>query len=96
MGVLRQKTIARVDGLGMGGNGRADNALGVQIAFLGFRFANTDSLISQRHMQGFPVGFGIHRHSGDAHFLTGPDDPDGDLAPVGDQNFREHIISSFP
>jgi hypothetical protein len=36
------------------------------------------------------VGVGIDRHRGDAQFLAGADDADGDLAAVGDEDFVEH------
>ena len=32
------------------------------------------------------VRLGVDGDGGDAHLLAGPDDPDGDLAPVGDQD----------
>ena len=37
-------------------------------------------------MQGLFIRLGVDGDGGDAHLLAGPDDPDGDLAPVGDQD----------
>ena len=45
---------------------------------------------------GRPVGFGIDGDRGDAHLAAGPDDPDGDLAAVGDQDLLEHPVSLRP
>ena len=43
-------------------------------------------------MEGVAVEVGVHGHGGDAELLAGTDDPDGDLAPVGDQDLGEHAI----
>ena len=87
MGIFRQKTVAGVNGLRSSQKGGADDLIFVQIAVGGFRAADAETLVSQRHMKGFPVCLGIHRHRGDAHFLAGPDNADSDLAPVGDEDF---------
>ena len=41
-------------------------------------------------MQRVAVEVGVHGDGGDAQLLAGADDPDGDLAPVGDQDLGEH------
>ena len=87
MGIFREKTIARMDGLSAGQQGGADDLALVQVAFRGFRTADAVAFIRQRHVQGILVRLGIDCHRGDAHFLAGPDDPHGDLAPVGNENF---------
>ena len=76
-----------MDGPGTGGQGGADDALLIQIAVRGFCPADAHRLVRQGHMEGIPVRLRIHRHRGNAHFLAGPDDPDRDLAPVGNENF---------
>ena len=83
MGIFRQEAVARMDSGSAGSQGRADNAVFVQVAVCGFGAADAAAFIRQSHMEGVPIRLGIHRHGGDAHFLAGPDDPHGDLAPVG-------------
>ena len=38
-------------------------------------------------MHGVGIGGGMDRHRGDAHFLAGPDDPQGDFTTIGDEIF---------
>ena len=45
---------------------------------------NTKRFIGKTHMQGFAIGLGVHGDGLDAHLLARPDDPDGDLAAIGD------------
>ena len=37
------------------------------------------------------IGFGIDRGRGDIQFAAGADDPHGNFAAIGDQNFAEHV-----
>ena len=46
--------------------------------------------VGQPDMKGVPIQIGIHRNRGDSQLLAGPDDPDRDLATVGNQDFRQH------
>src|SRR5512138_2537596 len=41
-------------------------------------------------MERLAVGFRVHGNRRDAHFAESPHDADGDLAPVCNQNLREH------
>ena len=43
-------------------------------------------------MEGVAVEFGVDGDGGDAELAAGADDPDGDLAAVGDQNLVEHVL----
>jgi hypothetical protein len=42
------------------------------------------------------IGLGINRHGLDPELAAGLDDPNGDLASIGDQNFLKHVILNFP
>ena len=84
--VFRQKAIAWVDGLGPGGQGGGDHPLLVEVAVGGRGPAHAVALIGQGHVEGVLVGLGVDGHRVDAHLLAGPDHPDGDLPPVGDQD----------
>ena len=44
-------------------------------------------LITEPDVQSFPVRLGKHHDRGDAEIPTGPNDPDRDLPPIGDENF---------
>ena len=65
-------------------------SLGVQVALGRGLTAERVGLVGEADVQGVPVEIGVHRHRGDAQLLAGTDDPDGDLAPVGDEDLREH------
>lgn len=86
-GIFRQKAVARVDGLGPGDQGGADEPFHVQVALSRGGGADADALVRQSHVEGVGVGQGVDRHSGDAHLLTGPDNAQSDLPPIGNQNF---------
>ena len=45
------------------------------------------------YVEGIRVGLGIDRHGPDAQFLAGPDDTEGDLTPVRDQDLIEQCLS---
>ena len=86
VGVFRQEAIPRVDGLGPGDQGGGDHPLLVEVALPGGSAAHAVALICQGHVEGVPVRLGVDGHGGNAHLLAGPDDPDGDLPPVGNQD----------
>ena len=46
-------------------------------------------------MERVAVELGVHGDRGDAELAAGADDPDGDLAPVGDQDLVEHRLPMF-
>ena len=85
--VLRQKAVARMNGLRPGGQGSGQNILLVEIAVRRRGRAHADPLVRQGHVQRLLVRFGIDRHRGDAHLLAGADNPHGDFSPVGHQDF---------
>jgi len=80
-----------MDGLRSGGNGRRENALLIQIALPRLGGADAVALVGKGRVHGVGVGLGIDCDGRDAHFLAGADDPHGDLAAVGNQNFGKHL-----
>ncbi len=54
------------------------------------RLAYRIGLLSQPDMQSLPVRIRINGHRRHTQFTAGPDDPDSNLAPVGDQYLLEH------
>src|SRR5438477_13093029 len=68
---------------------RADNRGNVQVALRGWRRANTGRLISEPHMQRVAIDVAVNRDRANAHLFAGPDDPAGNLSPIGDENLSE-------
>ncbi len=93
-GILREEAVAGVDGLGLGGQGRIQHGLLVQITQAGFGRPDEYRLIGQTDMFGVTIGFGKYRHGPDAERMAGTDDPAGDFAAVGNQYFAEQGLHS--
>ena len=53
-----------------------------------------DCLIGHLDMERLGIRIGINRDRGDPHFPGSFDDAAGDLAPVGNQDLVEHVLSS--
>ena len=67
-----------------------EDGLGVQVA-LGRRLAAEGvGLVGHAHVQGVAVEVGVDGDGADAQLAAGPDDPDGDLAAVGNEDLLEH------
>ncbi len=82
LGVLGEKAVAGMDGLGVVDLGRRDDAGDVQVAFARRGGPDADALVGQRRMQAILVGLGVHGDGGDAHLAAGADHAHGDLAPI--------------
>src|SRR5713101_3945746 len=54
---------------------------------------DADRLVGELHRQRVRVGLRVGEHRADAELATRSDDPQGDLAPVRDQNLMEHASS---
>ena len=91
--VLAEKAVAGVDGLGAGGVGGVEDALPLQVAFLGCAAADMHGFVAHLHMLGPDIGVGIHRHGLHAEAVGGRGDATGDFAPVGNQYLGEHGYS---
>ena len=89
-GVLGQKAVAGMHGVGAGDLAGGEQRRDVEIAVLGRRRADADALVGEPHMHGVGVGGGMHRDGGDAEFLAGAQHAQGDLAAIGDQDLVEH------
>ena len=92
MRVLGEKAVAGMDAVDVGDLGRAHDGGNVQVALLGLGAADADRFIRELDVQALPVGLGVDRHGADVHLLAGADDPDGNLAAVGHQDFLEHAV----
>jgi len=86
VGVLRKEPVAGVHRIGTGALDDREDGLGVQIA-LGSRLAPQGvGLVGQAHVQRVAVNIGVDGDGRHALLTAGPDDPDSDFAPIGDQN----------
>ncbi len=90
MGVLRQKAVAGMNGLHIGGLRRADEARNLQIAFRRRGRADADFLIGQIEIRRTAIRLAVDGDRLDAHLLAGANDPQGDLSSIGDQNAMKH------
>ena len=94
-GVLGEEAVARMDRVGAGRLGRGDDLANVEIRLRGLRRTDRHGLVGHVDMQRVAVGFGIDGDRLDAEPLRGPDDPAGDLPPVGDEKLVEHRFPSL-
>ena len=70
----------------------ADDPVDLQIRLRARRRPDADGLVRELHMERIHIRLGIHGQRFDAEFLAGADDPEGDLAAVGDEDFLEHEL----
>src|SRR5690606_25320129 len=82
--VLREKTIARVQGVAAGLDGQVDQFARVQVTRQRV-VADEMRFVGTLDVQRMAIGLGEHRHRTYAHFGAGPHDTDGDFPAVGDQ-----------
>ena len=95
-GVLRQEAVAGVDGAGVVGQGRGDDVGDVQVALAAGRFTDADGFVCQLHVQGVAVHGGVDGDGADPQLFTGPQDPQRDFAPVGNQDLgKTHALGSL-
>ena len=92
--VLRQKTVARMDGVGARDLGGADDGGDVQVRLRRGRGADADALVSELHVQRVGVRHRVDGHRRNAELTTRADHAQRDLATVGDQDLLETLVSS--
>src|SRR5438552_19048852 len=93
---LGEVAAAGMRGLGAGLLAGLRDQLGLQIACAGRRRPKIDGLIGQPDMRRARVRVRINGDRGYAHLACGADNTAGDLAPIGDQDFLEHVPSIIP
>ncbi len=92
-GILREKTIARVNRLSAGTRASIENGLDAKIAFGSGRRPDPVGLVRFGHVVGIGVGVRIDRDGLEAHAPCRADDADRDLAAIGYQESFEHLSS---
>jgi len=93
---VRGSTWSSVLNVGAGGPGGRDDPVDGEIALGGGRRSQQHRLVGEEHVERLPVGLGEDGDAGDAHLAAGPDDPDGDLAAIGDEDLRERRAHDAP
>ena len=87
--VLRQEAVAGVDGVSTAGGGGRQDVGNVEVALAAQGFAHADRFIGELHVQSVLINGAVHRHGGDAELAAASNDPEGNLAAVGDQHFAD-------
>src|SRR5690606_11286686 len=85
-----KKPVAGMDRLGAAHACCLDYLFRREIAFAHRGRADANGLVGHCDMQGAGVSVGVDGDSANAHAARGSDDPAGDLAAIGDKDFREH------
>ena len=83
-----------MDGLGSCNLGGGYDPGDIQVAVLRRGRTDTNVLVGETDVERFPVRFRVYRHRLYAEFVACPDDPQGYLATIGDQQLVEH--SAYP
>ena len=78
-----------MDGVGTTGGGGRQDVGNVEVALAAQGFAHADRFIGELHVQRVLINGAVHRHGGDAELAAAPNDPEGNLAAVGDQHFAD-------
>ena len=94
VGVLGEEAVAGVDRVRTGLAGGVQDLVDDEVALGRRRAAEGEGLVGEAHVQGVPVGVRVHRHGLEPGVLAGPDDADGDLAAVGDQDCM-HVVRTL-
>src|SRR4030095_3504046 len=87
--VLGEEAIARMHGLRPPVPRGLHDLLDGEIALRRRGRAQEHRLVGRQHVQRLAVGLRVDRHRADPQLAAGPDDADGDLAAIGDEDLRE-------
>ena len=90
LSVLRQESVAGVDGFGPGGPSGVDDLVDAQIRFGGGGRAQVHGGVGGLDVGGVGIGVGVDGDGSDPEPTAGADDAQGDLSAVGDEYSLEH------
>ena len=94
VGRLGEESVPGMNGVSARDLRRRNDGGHAQVGILRAGGADADGLIGELHVQRVAVGLGIDSDRLQAQLFAGPDDAQGDLPAVGDQNFFEHLGES--
>ncbi len=89
-GIFRQEAIARMHRIGTGLPDRIEDLVDDDIGLAGRRRADMNGLVGHLDMQRIAIRIGIDGDCLDAHLSGCLDDPAGNFASVGDEDFLDH------
>ena len=95
-GIFGEKAVTGMHRIGAGLLAGGEQGVHVQVGGAGQGRADADRFVSQLHMTGTGIRLGIDRHGPVAQGLGGGDDPAGNLATVGNQDFFKAHCDSLP
>jgi hypothetical protein len=87
-GVLGEEPVTGVHGVGAGAAGDGEELLDHEVSFRAGRPVEPVGLVGEARMDGVAILVGVDGDREDAAVFRGADHPDGDLAPVGDEDLR--------
>ena len=90
VGVLGEKAIAGMHGVGAGDFGGRDDHRHVEVALARRRRADADRFVGELDVQRVGVGGRVHGDGLETHLATRADHAQRDLAAISDQDFLEH------
>ena len=91
---FRQEAVAGMDGVRPAAAGDVQDGLLVEVGLVVGGPGEVIGLVRPVHVGGAPVRLRVDGDGGNAHLCGGADDAQGDLRPVGDQDFLHRL--SFP
>jgi hypothetical protein len=89
VGVLAEEAVPGVDGVGAGALRDVEQLVDREIGVGGGGAAEGERLVGQAHEGGVPVGVGVDGDAPQSGVAAGPDDADGDLPTVRDENLAQ-------
>ena len=92
-GHLGEEAVARVHGVGARRYGGLDDRFRTQVALAGRWRADRHGLVGEAHVQRLGVGVGVDGDRLEPEVAARPDDADGDLAAVGDQDAPDRRLA---
>lgn len=82
VGILAQKSIARMNCIDIGDFCRTDDPINSQVAIVARTFSDTDGFVGHLDMHRIGIGLRVDCDSSNIELPAGTDDPDGDLATI--------------
>ena len=91
--VFRQKAVAGMDGVAAGSQGGGEDGILIQVAVRRPSRADAQGTGGQLGVEGALIRLGPDGHRLHPQLPAGPDDPQGDLPPVGNQHTLQHCLT---
>ena len=91
IGVLRKKSIARMNGIRAGDFTSRNDRRNIEIGLRSRRRPDAHRFIGKPHMHRIGIRGRVNRHGRNAHFLACTIDPKSDLTAICDQDLVDHL-----